>query len=128
MSFQNAKGDGKATGMPKTPAPRNEFTRALGADRYGQNQYAGPSSLPPGVKHTDPDFAPSDPALDAIIAGGEKSQDKNFQTRELPKGNVPDGPSMSSARERQASSHSAGAAKVPDAIGKNPPKAETLKP
>lgn len=63
-------------------------TLAPGADNPGRNRYAGPVSLPPGVKADAPAFsamAPTDLVLDALVNGGAKAaaQSDPWQLRDI---------------------------------------------
>jgi hypothetical protein len=94
MAYQAAKGNGPATGMPKTPAP-DEVTniRAPSAPGYGMNGVQ-PSSVPPGKAVLSPLAANlkssvTDDAIDSVIANGTARNDKvTSQLRTIAAGNV----------------------------------------
>lgn len=115
MAFKKASGDKADTGTPVTPAPRNETTKTI-HQLYGENLYAGGSSLTPGQKHTDDWLAPADATRDALIAKGPASAVADL-SRKLDGKNVADAFGMGSNRSRQSSSHSADAVKVPRTVG-----------
>jgi hypothetical protein len=102
----DAKGDKAETGMPKSIAP---VRKVSDAGAYGQNRYAGASSLQPG-EQTDGKshslVSNPDPNLDTIIQRGAGRGDdvENWQRRNVDaagKANVADAFGMESARKRQ---------------------------
>jgi len=97
-----AKGNAAQTGAPgPTPAPKSKPTApdlisqvrspVTGGNRYGQNQFAGRSSLNPGETLISPMAASlkaaqddGESVLDAVISRGAKMADSNFETRAEP--------------------------------------------
>jgi hypothetical protein len=129
MAFQNAKGNGPNTGMPKSVAPTKRVAANLdfggkGDQGYGRNRYGGPSSLTPG--QTTESALATDLRTTAAAGGddvlstvqklgaaamrsplpGDEVEDvaglPGSQVRDVGDKNVPDSFGMSSARSRQA--------------------------
>lgn len=135
-----AKSDGMARKNPadpdynRTPAPidyKAMSDNAWGRQNYGANGYSGPSSLMPGEaeKARGIDAQNPDVALDRVQSTGLRDDGTlNDQIRNVGLKNVEDAFGQESNRSRQASSHSAGAAKVPSVLGKSEaqlPKTDT---
>jgi hypothetical protein len=110
----DAPGDAAATGMPKSVAPDVISAPRAAHSGYGQNAYAGPSSLTP-MDDSNKGVSPlaanikaagergSDAVLDSIVANGTRLDSSiSSQLRDIAPNNVPDHPSMASARSRQA--------------------------
>jgi len=121
-----ADGNAAATGMPKNVAPDVISAPRASKSGYGQNGWAGASSLTPnddsnkGVSPLAANIKQagergSDPVLDAIIQKGSAAMDvaltgdavvaadgvTGSQIRKLSETNVPDHPGFASARSRQ---------------------------
>jgi hypothetical protein len=121
-----AAGDAAATGMPKAVAPDVISAPRASHSAYGQNNYAGPSSLTPmddsnkGVSLLAANMKAagergSDPVLDAIVKAGTAAMDVTLtgdavtaaegvagtQIRKIAGKNVSDAFGMESARSRQ---------------------------
>jgi hypothetical protein len=125
-----AKGDAPNTGSPgPTPAPRAKAPAAPDSvsklrapstgNGYGQNGFAGRSSINPGEQELSPLAAnlkatvDDDGALDAVIARGAKMADSNFETRSESDVSYPPAHGM---KHRTANDGSPGD-KVPGSIG-----------
>ena len=122
-----ASGDMPNTGAPgKSPAPDVITAPRAAKSGYGQNNYAGPSSLTPlddsnkgvsllAANMKEAGEVGSDPVLDAIVKAGTAAMNVTptgdavtaaegvvgSQLRKIGKGNVPDAFGMASNRSRQ---------------------------
>jgi hypothetical protein len=121
MSVQaKAKGNGPATGMPKTPAPDAISSPRSGSGQgYGTNGPVGNSpSVEPGKRVVSAlaqnleSSVDDDGVLQTVIGKGARMDDTNFQTRKIAEGNVPDHPHM-----KPANSGGAPSGTIPSKIG-----------
>ncbi len=132
MAVQTADGLNKAAGKVDpnsgpniTPSPDQARSTSFGRSNYGSNAYDGMrvtkrpgENVTAGLK-----VNADDSVMQSILEKGLRSDDAapiNTQLRDIGKNAPADHPSFASARERQASTHSASAAKVPGAISKGP--------
>lgn len=135
---ETAAGNAPNTGMPKNVAPDVISAPRAAKSGYGENSYAGPSSLTPnddsnkGVSPLAANLKQSsgDDVLDTIAKFGtaamraaEPGDDVETvkgmpatQLRKLAPNNVPDHPAMASARSRQPSSYPGPNASVPASL------------
>jgi len=137
-----AKGNAPNTGAPgRTPAPDNISAPRAAHSGYGQNSYAGPSSLTHlddanagrsalGLNMSQTGEGVSDPILSAIISKGTAAMSVDptgdavtaaegvagTQIGKIGAKNVPDHPAMVSARARQPSSYPTGGGSIPGAL------------
>ena len=133
ISTTKARGNAKATGTPKTPAPTN-FEREASTG-YGNNIYPGRAVLDPGQQHVNDLLAPSDEVRNQVIAKGlntkgDVSNPVNFQIRKLTDANVP----IHSAMSKRGPADGSPGATVPAKNGvvqeepvRQPPSGNTLK-
>lgn len=123
MAFQNAKGNGPATGMPRTPAPTKPAAPDLisrvrdpHGSGYGSNDGANnPSSINPGKQMLSPMAqnlkASSDDgesALDTVIAKGVSMDTPDWQMRAVSSKGYPINPGTQGAAKGPS---------IPDRLG-----------